>query len=319
MKFAVIGAGGIGGYFGGRLAAGGHDVWFVARGDNLTALKRNGLTVASIAGDFAVAPAQVTGDGREIGEVDFVLLCTKTWQVPAAATQLGPLIGAGTGVVTLQNGVDAPESVAAAVGRDAVLPGAARIFASLDGPGRVRHVAGPASLVVAEWDSRPTARVDRLVAALGRSAVPAAAPADIWAELWAKFLFVVPFGGVGAATGAPIGALRSRPGTRELIIAGMREIRDIAAALGVKLPDDAVKAAMDFTDGQPAAATSSLQRDIAAGRPSELESWTGAVVRLGARSGTPTPVSGVLYELLSLREAQSGAAAGPGPAAGTAE
>ncbi len=317
MRFAVIGAGGIGGYFGGRLAAGGHDVWFVARGDNLAALRRDGLTVESIAGDFAVAPAKATADAREIGEVDFVLLCAKTWQVPAALTQLGPLIGAGTGVVTLQNGVDCPESVAAAVGRDAVLPGAARIFASLASPGLVRHVGGPASLVFAEWDSRPTDRVDQLAAAFSHCAVPASAAADIWAELWAKFLFVVPFGGVGAATGAPIGVLRSRPGTRELILAGMREIRDIAVALGIKLPGDAIAAAMDFTDALPAAATSSLQRDIAAGQSSELESWTGAIVRLGARSGTPTPVSSVLYELLSLREAQSGTA-GPGQAPRTA-
>lgn len=318
MRFAVIGAGGIGGYFGGRLAVGGHDVWFVARGDNLAALRRDGLTVKSIAGDFAVAPVQATADAREIGAVDFVLLCTKTWQVPAAMAQLRPLIGPGTGVVTLQNGVDIPESVGAALGRDAVLPGAARIFSSLASPGRVSHVGGPASLVLAEWDSRPTDRVDQLVAACCDSAVPAAASADIWAELWAKFLFVVPFGGVGAATGASIGELRSRPGTRELMLAGMREIRDIAVALGIKLPDDVIGAAMDFTDGLPAAATSSLQRDIAAGQPSELESWTGAVVRLGARSGTPTPVSSVLYELLSLREAQSEAAARPDQAPGTA-
>lgn len=318
MKFAVIGAGGIGGYFGGRLAAGGHDVWFVARGDNLTALRQDGLRVQSIAGDFAVAPVQATADVRQIGEVDFVLLCTKTWQVPVAVARLEPLIGASTGVVTLQNGVDTPEAVASVVGRDAVLPGAARIFSSLASPGRVCHVGGPASLAFAEWDSRPTDRADQLAAAFSQSAVPAAASADIWAELWAKFLFVVPVGGVGAATGAPIGVLRSRAGTRELIFAGMREIRDIAVALGIKLPDDAIGAAMNFTDGLPAAATSSLQRDIAAGQPSELESWTGAVVRLGARSGTPTPVSSVLYELLSLREAQSGAGDGPGQAPGTA-
>ncbi len=318
MKFAVIGAGGIGGYFGGRLAQGGHDVWFVARGDNLAALRRDGLTVESIAGDFTVTPARAAADTEEIGEVDFVLLCTKTWQVPAAITQLRPLIGAGTAVVTLQNGVDIPESVAAAVGRDSVLPGAARIFSRLERPGRVSHFGGPASLVFAEWDSRPTNRAERLADAFSKSAVPAEASSDIWAELWAKFLFVVPFGGVGAATGAPVGVLRSRPGTRELILAGMHEIRAIATALSIKLPDDAIEAAMAFTDGLPAAATSSLQRDIAAGQHSELESWTGAVVRLGVRSGTPTAVSSVLYELLSLREAQSGAAAGSAQEPGTA-
>jgi ketopantoate reductase len=151
---------------------------------------------------------------------------------------------------------------------------------------------------------RPHAVLAHLQPPSASLAYPRQHPRTFGPSCGRRFLFVVPFGGVGAATGAPIGVLRSRTGTRELI-AGMREIYDIATALGVRLPDDAIAAAIEFTDGQPAAATSSLQRDIGAGQPSELESWTGAVVRLGVRSGTPTPVSSVLYELLSLREAQS--------------
>ncbi|UUN27855.1 2-dehydropantoate 2-reductase [Streptomyces sp. FIT100] len=301
MRIAVIGTGGVGGYFGGRLAAAGHDVTFVARGAHLDALRHDGLTVESAAGDFAVAPVRATDDIAGIGEVDHVLLCVKTWQLAPAIAALPPLLGDGTAVVTLQNGVEAPHEVAGAVGREAVLPGTAKIIAQLDGPGRVRHTGGPGLLSFAEWDNRPTDRVERLRTALDGAGVAAVVSEDIWAELWTKFLFVVPPGGLGAVTDAPFGALRSRPGTRRLLVEAMTEIRQVAQALDIKLPDDVVPASMAFLDQQPAAGTTSLHRDLAAGNPSELEAWTGAVVRLGERTGTPVPVNRVLHEVLSLR------------------
>jgi 2-dehydropantoate 2-reductase len=302
MKVAVIGVGGTGGYFGGRLAANGHEVSFVARGANLDALRRDGLAVESVVGDFSVAPVRATGDPRDVGEVDFVLLCVKTWQLAPAIAALAPLVGERTAIVTLQNGVDAPAEVAATFGQGAVLPGIAKIFANLNGPGRVSHAGGPASLMFAEWDNRPTARVERLRAALTDAGVATAAPEDIWAELWAKFLFVVPFGGLGAAADAPAGVLRSRPGTKRLLADAMSEIESVGRANGIRLPDDIVQTTMEFLDQQPAASTTSLQRDILSGNPSELDSWTGAVVRLGVLSQTPTPIHRVLYELLSLKE-----------------
>ncbi|MGE5828957.1 MAG: 2-dehydropantoate 2-reductase [Micromonosporaceae bacterium] len=301
MRLAVVGTGGVGGYFGGRLAAHGHDVSFVARGDHLRALRREGLAVQSVAGSFTVQPVQVTDDTREIGVVDHVLLCVKTWQLPPAIAMLAPLLGPGSAVMTLQNGVDAPEQVAAAVGRDAVLPGIAKIFASLDGPGRVSHAGGPASLTFAEWNNQPSDRVQQLRAALTESGVTAVTPADIWVELWSKFVFVVPLGGLGAATGVPVGVLRSRPGSRQLLADAMAEIERVGRAHGIELPDGIVATTMGFLDQQPETGTTSLQRDILAGRPSELDAWTGAVVRLGAQAATATPIHSVLYEVLSLR------------------
>ncbi|MFC5801369.1 ketopantoate reductase family protein [Streptomyces formicae] len=162
-------------------------------------------------------------------------------------------------------------------------------------------VGGYGLLSFAEWDNRPSDRVERLRAALDEAGVAAVVSGDIWAELWAKFLFVVPPGGLGAATDAPFGVLRSRPGTRQLLVEAMTEIRQVAQAMDIKLPDDVVPASMAFLDQQPAGGTTSLHRDLAAGNPSELEAWTGAVVRLGERTGTPTPVNRVLYEVLSLR------------------
>ncbi|WP_351231129.1 2-dehydropantoate 2-reductase [Streptomyces sp. NPDC002133] len=306
LRIAVVGAGGIGGYFGGRLALAGHDVAFVARGAHLEALRRDGLAVKSVAGDFTVPSARATDDTAEIGEVDYVLLCVKTWQLAAVIDALPPLLGTGTAVVTLQNGVEAPAEVARAIGRDAVLPGTAKIIAHLDGPGRVRHLGGPGLLAFAEWDNRPTGRVARLQAALDAAdGVTAVVSEDIWAELWAKFLFVVPPGGLGAVTDVPFGLLRTRPGTRQLLVAAMTEIRQVAQAMDVELPDDVVPTSMAFLDQQPAAGTTSLHRDLVAGLPSELEALTGAVVRIGERTGTATPVNSVLYEVLRLREEAS--------------
>ncbi|MFH9068585.1 2-dehydropantoate 2-reductase [Streptomyces alboflavus] len=314
LKVAVVGTGGVGGYFGGRLAEAGHDVGFVARGAHLQALRREGLTVESPAGGFTVAPARASDDTHDFGAVDVVLLCVKTWQLPPAVAALKPLVGPDTAVVTLQNGVEAPEQVAQEVGRDAVLPGTAKILAHLDGPGRVRHVGGPGTLAFAEWDDRATPRVERLRAALAGAGVSVTVPDDIWAELWAKFLFVVPFGGLGTVTDAPFGVLRSRPGTRRLLAEGMTEIERVARAMDVRLPDDIVPRTLDFVDQQPAEGTSSLHRDIRSGRPSELEAWNGSVVRLGARTGTPTPVNGYFYEVASVLAATRAGEPGGGSA-----
>jgi 2-dehydropantoate 2-reductase len=300
MKIAVIGTGGIGGYFGGRLAAAGHDVGFVARGAHLEALRRDGLTVRSVAGDFTVSPAQATDDSRDLGQTDVVMFAVKTWQIDSATPLLAPLMGPGTAVLTTQNGVEAPHQVADVVGREAVLPGLAKIFAGIEEPGVIRHIGGPASLAFAEWDDHPSDRVERLRAALAEAGAAVDVPENVWTELWAKFLFVVPFGGLGAVTDAPIGVLRSEPGTRRLLEAGMREIRDVGQAMGIKLPADIVETTMAFVDQQPAEGRSSLQRDLLAGRPSELDAWNGAVARLGAKAAIATPVHSLLTDVLTV-------------------
>lgn len=308
MRIAVIGAGGIGGYFGGRLAAAGHDVTFVARGAHLEAIQRDGLVVGSVAGDVTIFPAMATADPGEMGQVDLVMLCVKTWQLAPAIDSLSSLVGPDTGVMTVQNGVEAPAQVATAFGEAAVLPGVARIFAFIERPGVIRHMGGPASLAFAEWDNRPSSRVEAIRAALATAGAAVEVPEDIWAELWTKLLVVVPFGTLGAAANATIGELRTTPSTRGLLEEAMEEIRDVAEARGIRLADDVVARSMAFLDDQPEAATTSLQRDLLGGQRSELEAWTGAVARLGQESGVTTPVHRVLYNVLSLQEARS---AGP--------
>jgi 2-dehydropantoate 2-reductase len=301
-SIAVVGAGGVGGYLGGRLAAAGYDVRFLARGENLAALRRSGLRITNGAGDLSVPQVRAAEDPQEIGKVNFVLLCVKTWQLPAAIDALSPMLDEDTSVVTVQNGVEAPEQVAAKIGRSRVLPGTIRVVATMVGAGEVRHFGPPGALGFAEWDSSVSSRVGRLREVLRDASVTVTEPSDIWADLWAKFLLVVPIGSVGAATGgATIGELRSRAGTRRMLIAGMRETYDTGMGLGIPLPGDAVDTAIGLMDRQPPDITSSLQRDILAGRPSELEAWTGAAVRLAGRAGRTAPVHEMLYELLAAR------------------
>jgi 2-dehydropantoate 2-reductase len=278
-------------------------VRFLARGQNLAALRRNGLRVTSDSSDLPQPQVRASDDPHDIGEVRFVLLCVKTSQLPAAIDALSPMVGEDTAVVTVQNGVEAPEQVAAGIGRGHVLPGTARVVATMVGPGEVRHVGPPGALGFAEWDGSMSERVTRLREVLRDALVTVTEPDDIWADLWAKFLLVVPIGSLGAATGgATIGELRSRAGTRQMLIAGMREIYETGTGLGIELPPDAVDTATGFMDRQRADVTTSLQRDILAGRPSELEAWTGAVVRLARRAGRTAPIHQMLYELLATRE-----------------
>ena len=304
MRIAVLGTGGIGGYFGGRLAAAGHDVTFVARGAHLEAIRERGLQVASVAGDFTVHPASATDDPASAGVVDVVLLAVKTWQLPPVLETLPSIVGPATAVVTTQNGVEAPDQVAAVVGRGAVLPGIAKIFAFIDGPGRITHAGGPASLAFDEWEPRPggaSERVVRLRQAVAASGAASPEPDDIWAELWSKMLMVVPFGGLGAALAATIGELRGNPARRALLRDAMREVESLARARGIRLPEKVVEGTLAFVDDQPADATTSLQRDLLEGRPSELDAWTGAVVRLAADAGVDVPLHRLLLELLRSR------------------
>jgi 2-dehydropantoate 2-reductase len=301
IKVAVLGAGGVGGYFGGRLADAGHEVGFVARGEHLAALRRDGLAVESVAGDFKLDAVVATDEPAEIGVVDYVLLGVKTWQLPEAIAKLGPLVGPDTAVVTTQNGVEAPQQVADVVGREAVLPGAVEVVAFLDGPGRVRHIGGLGKLTFGEWDNQQRQRVQRLRDALQESGLTAVVPDDVWVALWSKFLALGSFGAVATLADAPYGVLRSRPGIRQVIADSMNEIKQVAKASGVELPADAVDNTLAFLDSLPEAGTTSLQRDINSGKPSELEAWTGAVVRLGRSTGTPTPINSLLYELTSAR------------------
>ena len=301
MRVAVFGAGGVGAYFGARLAEAGAELAVIARGAHLDAIRANGLRVDSVLGDMLVEPTIASASTADVGPVDAVLLGVKTWQVPEAMQSLGPLLGAETLIVPLQNGVETVDELASTIGAKHVVGGVCGGFCFIVAPGHVRHIGGVTFIKFGELDGRKSPRVTALRDAFVRARVEAAVPDDIHAALWEKFLLVVPFGGIGAVSRAPIGVLLTPP-TRELLARGMGEIEAIARARGVALPADIVERTLAVLDGVNPSGTSSLQRDIAAGKRSELDEWTGAVVRLGARAGVPTPLHDFLYAALLPQE-----------------
>lgn len=299
MHFAVIGAGGLGGFFGGLLAAGGHEVSFVVRERTVRSLLTGGLTVS---GGFSARVDHVaaTDDARTLGHVDVVLVTVKADQLGDVAHRLPPLVGPGTIVLPMQNGVDAPDVVAAVVGREHVAPCVVRIFTQRDAPGRISHHGGPGSVTFGAWDGVETPLIEATRAAFEGVGISAPEPADVWVDLWAKAMFIIPSGALGALSGLPLGGLRTD--LREEFAACVAEVEAVARARGVLLPPDAVDRTLAFADQQPADVTASLQRDLLGGRPSELDAQAGAVVRLGAELGVATPRHALLYAVLSLRE-----------------
>ncbi len=299
MRIAVFGSGGVGGYFGGRLAEAGEDVRFVARGSHLAAIREHGLRVTSVAGDFTVQPVRADDDPASLGEVDVVLVAVKAWQVAEAAESMRPMLGRETFVVPLQNGIEAPDTLAAALGPARVLGGLCRIIAYLVEPGRVRHVGVAPSVAFGELDAPASARAEALRAAFARArGVTAEVVPDVRAAMWDKFLFIAATSGVGALTRAPVGVLRSQPETRAMLAQALEEIHAVALAHGIALRPDAVGRTLAFVDSLPADGTMSMQRDIMEGRPSELEAQVGAVVRLGDARGVPVPLHRMIHASL---------------------
>jgi len=307
MRIAVFGVGGVGGYFGGRLAQAGDEVVFIARGAQLQALRTQGLRVESVLGDFVVQPVQATDDPRHVGVVDAVLVAVKAWQVPEVAEAMRPLIGPATCAVSLQNGVEAPEQLAAVLGPTHVVGGVCGLVSYIVAPGHIRHAAGEPFVQLGELDSSPSARLDHLRQAFERAGVRIELATDIQCALWMKFLFITPWSGLGALTRAPIGVWRSLPETRRLSEQAVREVLAVARARGVAVPTDALQNTMAVLDSVPSGATASMQRDVMAGRPSELEAQIGAVVRLGKAVGVATPLHAFIYaSLLPLEQRARG-------------
>lgn len=302
MRIAVFGAGGVGGYFGGRLAQASEDVIFIARGAHLQAIRANGLRVDSLKGDFRVSPAHATDDPGQLGEVDAVLVAVKAWQVPEAAQAIRPMIGPQTCAVPLGNGVDAPGQLAAVLGREHVLGGLCQISTFIAGPGWIRHVGLEPKIVFGELDGGLSPRVERLRQAFTQAGVLVDVPADIHAAMWGKFLFITAVSGVGAVSRAPIGVTRSLPGTRQLLEQAMQEVLAVAISRQVRLEEDIVARTLASIDAMQPGVIPSMQRDITEGRPSELEAQTGAVVRLAQEVGIPAPLSTWIYHSLLPQE-----------------
>jgi 2-dehydropantoate 2-reductase len=297
MKVVVFGAGGVGGYFGGRLAQAGIDVALIARGAHLAALREKGLHVRSTGEDFT---AQVTAsdDPAEIGPCDVVLFCVKSYDTDEAAAALGPLLKEETAVVSLQNGIDNEEKIAARIGPERVLGGAAFIFARLAEPGVIEQTAGPRRIVFGELDGSQSERAERLLAECRTAGVDAGLADDIHLVLWDKYALLCALAGVTAAARLPIDRLIRVPESRELFAQLVREVALVAHAEGVELPDGIAEQKVSFVETLEPGSFASLYNDLVAGRRIELDALYGELTRRAARHGVNVPASDVIYALL---------------------
>lgn len=296
MRIAIFGTGGVGGYFGGRLAEAGFDTVFIARGKHLEAIQKDGLKVKSINGDFTINPVQVTDNPANIGIVDIILVTVKAWQVSDAAQAMRPMIGPETFVISLENGVEAPIQLSNIIGKKHVLGGLCHIISYIAEPGHIHHAGIYPSIQFGELNNEQSERVKTLLHIFKQTkGVKAIVPSDIQIALWNKFLFIASLSGVGAITRVPIGVFRSLHETRAMLKQAMQEILDVAHAYNIALPKDSVDKTLSFIDGLPQEGTASMQRDIMSGKPSELESQNGAVVRLGKKAAVATPINSFIY------------------------
>ena len=302
MKVAIIGAGGAGGYFGGRWAEAGHDVHVFARGDHLTAIRAHGLRIESPMGNASVN-VSATNDAADIGPADVVVVATKTWQLIEVLDAVRSTVGPESTVFGLQNGVEAGEVLSQAVGSEAVMGGTCRIISYVAVPGVIRHVGIDPTITFGELGGGLSARARAIAEALDAAPGLTVEPSeDILADLWRKFLFFAPVSALGSVTQVPIGVFRSVPELRPMLEAAIGEVFDVATALGISLDRDDVVRSRDFIDSLPAGGTSSMQRDFRDGRRTELDALSGALVRLGKKTGVPVPVHEFLYAVLLPRE-----------------
>ena len=299
MKIAIFGAGAVGGYFGGRLTQSKNEVIFIARGKHLQAMKNDGLKIDSINGDFIVQPVQATDKPEDVGTVDMVLVTVKAWQVSDTAMAMKSMLGPETFVLPLQNGVEAPSQLAAILGSEHVLGGLCGLISYIVEPGHICHAGADPFIKFGELNNTRSDRIEALQDLFDQTpGITASIPSDINGAMWQKFLLVAAWSGLGAVTRSPIGIFRSQPGTRQMLEQTMSEIYDVARARDIDLPGGVVAKTMEFLDALPSGGTASMQRDIMDGKPSELETQTGTVVRLGQELGIETPVNNFIYNCL---------------------
>jgi 2-dehydropantoate 2-reductase len=273
-------------------------VVFIARGDHLQAMLSHGLRVDSTKGDFVIKPVQATDDPAQAGTVDVVLLGVKAWQIPDAAQAMQPMVGPETLVLPLQNGLEAPAQLAKVLDSQHVLGGLCGLSVFIAGPGHIRHTAIDPFVRFGEMDNSPSERVKHLQQVFAGAGVTTEIPPSIQTALWMKFLFITPFTGVGAVTRSPLGVWRSLPETRHMAETALEEIVAVARARAVSLPEDAVQTVMKAFDNLPSDTTTSIQRDIMEGRPSELDALIGVVVRYGKENEVATPLHSFFYNSL---------------------
>ena len=293
-----MGAGGVGGYYGGLLARSGHDVTFIARGAHLEAMREKGLQAKSVHGDFLVARVKATDAPGEIDPADLVLFATKTYHTDEAARAIKPIVHSDSIIISFQNGVDAAERIGAVVGREHLLGGVTWISAAIEEPGVIGQYSQFRRIVLGEFDGCTTQRVKAVHQVLQDIGVEVEVVDNILEVLWSKFVFIASVSAMGALTRVTFGEYRSVPEPRAVLTEAINEVAQVARAKCVGLDSDIVNKTLSFIDEGAPNIKPSMQRDVEAERMSELESMIGIVVRLGRELGVPTPVMRIAYAVL---------------------
>jgi 2-dehydropantoate 2-reductase len=298
VNCAVIGVGGVGGYYGGLLANQGYEVAFLARGAHLEALRSNGLQVKSIHGDFTVSPVFATDDPSQTGPVDLVLFCVKTYDTERAAQTIAPLIGDQTLVLSLQNGVDAADRIGEVIGKDHMLGGTTWLSSAVESPGIIRQVSQFRRIVFGPLDGLITPKHQLILEAFQSTGIDVELTTDIQKVLWTKFVFISAASSLGGLTRLAMGEYRDVPETRAMILRLMREVEAAARGQGMFLDPDVVEKSLAFMDGAEPHIRASMQLDVEAGKVFELESMIGVIGRKGLQVGVPTPTAEMIYASL---------------------
>ena len=301
MNIVVIRAGGVGGYFGGKLANAGFNVTYYARGSHLEAIKNKGLQVKSILGDFTVFP-NATDNLSDIKNPDLVLLGIKSWQVLEIAQQLKPIINNETMVLPLQNGVDNTDKLLSVLPRKNVLAGLCKIVCKIESPGVINHFSFDPEIVFGEYDNKKTQRVKELKSVFDKAGFKNILSEDIHLDIWKKFLFIASISGISALTRAPFGAMMRIEAIRKIIFDTANEIVVLANAKGIELSQKDIETIIKVIDKQDYNTTASMQRDIMEGKPSELENFNGYIVSQGGLLGIDTPINTFIYNCLLPQE-----------------
>ena len=301
MKIAVMGSGGVGGFFGGRLANAGCDVHFVARGAHLAAMREHGLTIQNKEqGDIRVAKVNVTDNPATIGIADVVIIAVKLKDTDAAARAVKPIVGPHTAVLSLQNGVIKDDILRKHYPAAQIVGGVAYVAAHVERPGVILQVGAMQRIVFGEYDGKRSARTEALLDALLRAGIKAELSADIRRTLWEKYTFLVGLSGTTATMRTTIGPIRGNPRTRAFLHELFKEVVAVGRAHGVALPADYADDRLAFADSVPASMTSSMHHDLERRNPLEVEWLAGGVVTLGAAAGVPTPANRAVWDILAL-------------------
>lgn len=301
MKIAMMGSGGVGGFFGGRLVKAGFDVSFIARGAHLAAMREHGLTIENPPqGDIQIPKVSATDDPASIGTADLVILSVKLWDTEAAVQQMRPLVGPDTAVLSLQNGVTKDDILRREFGAQAVMGGVCYVATRIARPGVILQTGTMQRIVVGEYDGSKSPRAVELHAALARSGVTAELSDDVRRSIWEKYVFLVGMSAATASMRKTLGPIRGNPQTRAFLLDLMRETVAVGRAHGVALPADYAETRLAFADSLPETMTTSMHHDLESGGRLELAWLSGGVVKLGAEKGIATPLNRAVCDILAL-------------------